>query len=212
MGWGAEGRGGDEPGEISKGRGTIQRKTPPGEAPTPPSPPPARRALRGGAGRGPGPGGGGCRSPPRPRRGGGLAPAQPLAHTHACACVCVCVCGSLHACPCLRSAREAPAAAVAERGCFPGRGGECGGVKDGGGVGEMFGAFLGARLTAGVFPPPWSCPAEEEEEGGDGERAGAGRGWGQTDGAPGSAPPGGGHRGRREPAAGRGAEGPAEPG
>lgn len=39
----------------------------------------------------------------------------------------------------------------------------------------MFGGFLGARLTAGVFPPPRSCPAEERAgmgsgrvQGGDG--------------------------------------------
>lgn len=69
----------------------------------------------------------------------------------------------------------------------PGRG-----PRRAGGGGGMIGGFLGARLTAGVFPPPRSCPAEERAgmgsgrvQGGDGavgrgsrgSRVGSAEGW-----------------------------------
>lgn len=201
--------GGHKTGEISKGRGTIQRKTPPGEAPTPPPPRPGGRCgeERGAA---PAPAAGAAVHRPVPAGEAAWLPPSPWhTHTRVCARVCAAACTAVPACAPL--GKHQPwlwqRGAVSRAG--GGRDGDTGVV-----VGGCFEAFLGTRLTAGVFPPPWSSPAEEAE-GGDGERPGAGRGWGQTDGAPGapgSAPPGGGHRGSREPAAGSGAEGPGEPG
>lgn len=189
----------------------FNEKQPPAKRP-PPQPSPAQPS--------PGPTGAAGRSRARPPAAGAAAhrpvsageaawlPPSPW-HTNArvCvrvrACVRVCVCARQPARLCVRarSAREAPAAAMAERGPCSGRGG--------GGCLGLFWERVWRRVVCSL--PLWSCPAEEAE-GGDGERAGAERGRGQTDGAPGAAPSGGGHRGSREPAAGRGAERPAEPG
>lgn len=136
-------------GDISKGRGTAQRKTA-GEAPPP------RRALRGGAGRGPRPRRRGCHSPPRLRRGGCSAPAQPLANER--------VCARQPARLGVRSAGEAPATAVAERGCFSGRGVGRGGRGEGG---HVWGVSW-STSDGGCVPSPAVLPCRGE--GGDGER------------------------------------------
>lgn len=148
-------------GEISKGRSTIQRKRA-GEAP------PSRRALRGGAGRGPA----GGAAAHRPVSAAEAARLQPSPwHTNAC------VRGSLRAWACAPLGKQQPRRWRRGDASPAGRG-----PRRAGGGGDVWGVSWSASDGGCV---PSSAVLPRRGEGGDGERAGAGRGWGSRTGLPG---------------------------